>query len=281
MGEWSSTVFDGFALDDAEEVLARVRPDVVVCCASEQSPYEKRTHPTQWTELIGRGGFGLTLPLQARLVARAGPELDRGSPHALLVNGCFPDAVNPLLAALGLPVHCGIGNVATLAACLQAALGLPASAGWRCSATTPTSTRRRPGRRGAGLAGRQPDARRHRAAGRRPRAAPPGAQRLAGHAAARLLLDLLAGEEIHTNLPGPLGLPGGYPVRIAAATIALNLPAGAQPRRRPSTGTSAPADRDGVEVGDGRVGYTAGGGRCAGPHLPDIAAGWPPRRSTR
>ncbi len=59
-----------------------------------------------------------SLPRRAGLVAAH-------SPGAWLVNACFPDAVNPVLAALGIPVLCGIGNVGTLAASAQAALGLP------------------------------------------------------------------------------------------------------------------------------------------------------------
>ena len=269
------TVFDGFALDDAEEVLARVRPDVVVCCASEQSPYEKRTHPTQWTELIGRCGFGLTLPLQARIVAQLARALGRVSPQTLLVNGCFPDAVNPLLHALGLRVHCGIGNVATLAACLQAALNLPGqrelavlahhahldapsepdqeALAWLAGSPMPTVT--------GMLAG-------YRALPRQE------LNDLAGHAAARLLADLLSGEATHTSVPGPLGLPGGYPVLVQDGQIRLNLPAGVSQAQAVDWNTRA-GERDGITIGDGRVGYTPWAARELGRHLPDLAAGWP------
>jgi hypothetical protein len=269
------TVFDGFALDDAEEVLARVRPDVVVCCASEQSPYEKRTHPTQWTELIGRCGFGVTLPLQARIVARLARMLGRTSPQTLLVNGCFPDAVNPLLHAIGLRVHCGIGNVATLAACLQAALNLPGqrelavlahhvhldgprepeqeARAWLAGSPMPTVT--------GMLAG-------YRALPRQE------LNEIAGHAAARLLADLLSGQATHTSLPGPLGLPGGYPVMVQDGQIRLNLPAGVSQEQAVDWNTRA-GERDGITVRDGRVGYTPRAADELALYLPDIAAGWP------
>ncbi|GIH09055.1 hypothetical protein Rhe02_71220 [Rhizocola hellebori] len=271
----TSTVFDGFALDDAEEVLVRVRPEVVVCCASEQSPYEKRTQPTRWTELIGRCGFGLTLPLQARIAARLARVLSRVSPETLLVNGCFPDAVNPLLHALGLRVLCGIGNVATLAACLQAALNLPGqrelavlahhahldgprepdqeARAWLAGSPMPTVT--------GLLAG-------YRALPRQE------LNDLAGHAAARLLADLLRGEAAHTSVPGPLGLPGGYPVLVQDGQIRLNLPAGVSQAQAVEWNTRA-GERDGISVRDGHVGYTPGAAEELARYLPDIAAGWP------
>ncbi|MFF0250599.1 Tn3 family transposase [Streptosporangium sandarakinum] len=40
----------------------------------------------------------------------------------LFLNACFPGAVNPLLKTLGLPVFCGVGNVALLAASLRESL---------------------------------------------------------------------------------------------------------------------------------------------------------------
>ena len=114
---------EGYAADAAS--MARLRPDVLVCAASAQSPYERAAAPSAWTDLIAAAGFGVTLALQAELVSRLAVALAGGAPGATLVNGAFPDAVNPLLAARDLPVRCGIGNVATLAACLDAALGRP------------------------------------------------------------------------------------------------------------------------------------------------------------
>ncbi len=269
------TVFDGFALDDAQEVFARLRPDAVVCCASEQSPYEKRTHPTQWTELIERGGFGLTLALQARLVARLARALSRVSPQSLLINGCFPDAVNPLLHSLGLRVHCGIGNVSTLAACLQTALNLsgqrelavlahhahldaaqqPAdeARAWLATSPMPTVT---------GLLAGYRALPRHEL------------NDLAGHAAAHLLAGMLSGAPTHTSVPGPLGLPGGYPVLVQGNDIRLNLPAELTQAQAVEWNTRA-GERDGLRVDGDRVVHTPQAASALADHLPDLAAGWP------
>jgi hypothetical protein len=117
--------FAAESLHDEADALARLQPGVLVCCASAQSPYEKTTAPSAWTSLIARAGFGVTLPLQAALIVRLARAAAQVSPRTLVVNGCFPDVVNPLLAALKAPVTCGIGNVSTLAACLQAEIGRP------------------------------------------------------------------------------------------------------------------------------------------------------------
>ena len=50
------TVFDGFALDDAEEVLARVQP--TCWCAARQRSRRTRSDPSAVDRLIGRAGSG-------------------------------------------------------------------------------------------------------------------------------------------------------------------------------------------------------------------------------
>ncbi|HEU4422992.1 MAG TPA: potassium transporter TrkA [Pilimelia sp.] len=261
--------------DEPAVTLARLRPDLLVCCASAQSPYERITAPSAWTALIERAGFGLTLPLQATLAARLARAIVRASPDTLLINGCFPDVVNPLLAALGLPVHCGIGNVATLAACLQASLDLPdqrelAVLGHHAQLAAPDdpADEVRAWHGGTPLPGVTELLGPDRALPRRMLNA------LAGHAAARLLVDLASGAVVHTSLPGPLGLPGGYPVRLLGGRVALNLPAGL------TTGAAIDWNlrvgrRDGVEIRDGRIGYPDGAAAALAAYLPEVAAGWP------
>src|SRR5690349_15514554 len=53
-------------------LLAAVRPTGVLLCASTQSPWEADQQPSAWTDLLGHGGFGLTLPFQAMLAASVG-----------------------------------------------------------------------------------------------------------------------------------------------------------------------------------------------------------------
>jgi hypothetical protein len=270
----AGVTFTGEVLEDADAALDRLRPDVLVCAASTQSPYEKLGAPSPWTRLVERAGFGLTLPFQAAIVVRLARAIAAVSPETLLVNGCFPDAVNPLLDMLGLPVHCGIGNVATLAACLRTSLELPDQAelavlGHHAHLSAPEpgvddvlawSSGRPVADVGELLATARALPRKELNA-------------ISGHAAAQLLIELLAGKEIRTNLPGPLGLPGGYPVRLAGSSIALNLPSGVDRTEAIAWNTRAGL-RDGVEVVGGRVRHAPRVAAELKRYLPDRADGW-------
>jgi hypothetical protein len=54
----------------------------------------------------------------------------------------------------------------------------------------------------------------------------PELNQVTGLTAALLLSALLTGAALDTSLPGPLGLPGGYPVRLADGELELRLPPG-------------------------------------------------------
>ena len=250
-------------------VLAALRPDVLVCCASDHSPYERLARPSAWTDLVARSGFGVTLPLQAGLVSTLARSLAAACPDAVLVNGCLPDVVNPLLASLGLPVLCGIGNVATLAACLRAATGpadLAVLGHHAQLAETGVEVRAWVG--GAPVSGVTELLRPYRALPRRELNA------VGGHAAARLLVALTDGTELGTSLPGPGGLPGGYPVRVAGRRIEPDLPAGVDLAEAVAWNLLAGAP-DGVEVSGGRVRHSARTASALADHLPELADGWP------
>lgn len=235
------------------DVLAAARPAGVFVCASHQSPWERVTAPSAWTDLLARAGFGLALPLHADLAARAGRLVAAHAPDAWLVNACFPDAVNPVLAALGIPVLCGVGNVGTLAASLQAALGLPDQSrlallahhvhlhtppdpasearAWLDDAPLPDVTALLATQRATDRA---------------------LLNQVTGHTAALVLTALLGDTTTDTHVPGPHGLPGGYPVSLAAGRVSVRLPAGVGEAEAVEFNERA-ARRDGVRVTDGKV----------------------------
>ena len=89
---------------------------------------------------------------------------------------------------------------------------------------------------------------------------------------AALLLDaLLAGTGTDGNLPGPLGLPGGYPVRLRGRELELRLPPGFD-RAAAVAWNQRMADRDGVRVEGDRVRLNPGSAEVLAPYL-----GRPPR----
>jgi hypothetical protein len=186
-----------------------------------------------------------------------------------VLNACFPDAVNPLLAALGLPVLCGIGNAAIVAASLQAALELPdqrdlAVLAHHLHLHAPAD----PADEARAWVGGQPvtDVGARLAAQRA--ADPREVNQVTGLTAALLLDGLLAGTETHTSLPGPLGLPGGYPVRLRGAELTLRLPPGLD-RAAAVAWNQRMADRDGVRVDGDRVVLAPAAAEALAPYLSD------------
>lgn len=239
--------------DLLDEAVAAAR--VVVQCASLHSPWQAAP---SMRALVAEGGFGVTLPLQARLTIETARAVQRTGSDALMVNACYPDAVNPLLDRLGLPVFCGVGNVATLAAGLRTQLGgaghltmlahhdhlhEPASTGDEALAWLDGVAVAEVGKLLA------PQRRTDRRL----------LNQITGFAAAQLLSDLLGGRETATNLPGPLGRPGGYPVRVAGRTLTLDLPSGLDEATAVAWNERAAA-REGIEIGADRVTFT---GRAA------------------
>jgi hypothetical protein len=235
------------------DLLAATKPTGVYVCASHQSPWERATAPSAWTDLLASAGFGLALPLHADLAAQAGRLVATHAPRAWLVNACFPDAVNPVLAELDIPVLCGVGNVGTLAASLQAALGLPDQRRLRLLAHH-AHLHEPPGGTGdarAWLDGTPlPDVTALLTTQRATDRAL--LNRVTGLTAGMVLAALLAGARLDTHVPGPNGLPGGYPVRLDAGRVTLRLPAGVDEAEAVGFNTRA-GRRDGVRVEDGKI----------------------------
>ncbi|MFF1912959.1 hypothetical protein ACFVYE_15235 [Streptomyces sp. NPDC058239] len=251
------------------EVIRQEAPDGVLLCASHQSPWERRGAPSAWTALLGRGGFGLTLPLQADLAVVAGrAAAECGS---WFVNACFPDAVNPVLAALRVPVLCGIGNVALLAASLQARLGLPDQRRLRVVGHHVHLNPPGPAGEALGWLDDEPlDGVTAALAGQRAcdRSA---LNQVTGQAGAMLIDALASGSELDTSLPGVAGLPGGYPVRISGGRVTLRLPAGLS-RAEAVAANQRWSQADGIVVEGGRVRFAP----AAAAALAEAEPGWEP-----
>jgi len=213
--------------DDLAVLIAANRPSGVLLCASTQSPWENSTAPSRWTDFLVKAGFGVTLPLQAELALRVGRSITQASHGTWFVNACFPDAVNPLLAAVGIPVLCGIGNGALIAASVQTALGLADQRKLYVLAHhVHLHSPDRPQDEARAWYADSPVQGLGRLLAAQRSASRQELNRVTGLVAALLLRDLMAGAQTDTNLPGPLGLPGGYPVRLNGGHLTLRLPAG-------------------------------------------------------
>ena len=209
-------------------LIAAASPDVVVQVASLQtSAVIARDDP--WARLVAEGGLSATAPIQATLSARVGWAMRMAAPRARLVNCCFPDVVNAMLAALGLPVICGVGNVGILSSAFEGSVG-PGRVKVLAHYATIGAWRRPPTER-AGLpiprvwvdgaeisdvAARFADV----------LLTPEPAIEISGSATLPLLVAMAAGTQAVAHVPGPLGLPGGYPVRWDGTALTLDLPPG-------------------------------------------------------
>jgi hypothetical protein len=218
--------------DELVSTLTSAGASLVVCCASRQSPWEAASAPSAWTALTAKAGIALTLPLNADLALLAARAAQRTPGRPQLINACYPDAVNPLLAAVEVPVLTGVGNVALLDSSIrrtftQDALAPGATAPLRVighhlhlhsPAPGVAEARAWLGAReladvGARLAEQRATSRRELNA-------------VTGFHAALVIRALLSGALLHTSLPGPAGLPGGYPVLLRDGSVETDLPAG-------------------------------------------------------
>lgn len=219
--------------DAPASLIARVRPVVVTQAASIQTSAVISATGDGWSRLVAEGGLSATAVFQAVLSARVARAVRDAHPAAHMINCCFPDVVNAMLVAMGLPVTCGTGNVAILGGAFAGALS--AEPGPECSVRVLAhyqaigAWRRPPAERGgvpprvwvsgqevADVFGRFASV----------LLTPEPAIEVSGAAGVPLMLAMAAGETWSGHVPGPHGLPGGYPVRWHDGALSLDLPPG-------------------------------------------------------
>jgi hypothetical protein len=210
------------------QLVANTQPKVILHTASLQSPWELQNRTSQWSKLVACAGFGVTLPLQSSLAIRLAYEIKRHAPRTLLVNACYPDAVNPVLRRLGLPITSGIGNVGILSAAIRQNIAkspLQVIA-HHYHVTSLLGDGQRQGKgHGPGIWIEHKRARLDLAAIETIRRASGDRLNLITSATVLPILDGLMFEKlVHTHAPGPNGLPGGYPILIRHHSISLELP---------------------------------------------------------
>lgn len=215
--------------DAPAELVAALCPSVVVQAASVQTSAVILAAGDAWTRLVAEGGLSATAVFQAVLSARVARAVRDAHPAAQLINCCFPDVVNGMLAALGLPIACGTGNVAILANAFAGTLGSPQEVHVLAHYQALGAWRQAP-------AARQGVAPRVWLAGqevadvfdrfRAVQLTPEPAIEISGAAGVPLILAMALGRGWTGHVPGPHGLPGGYPVRWRDGALSLDLPPG-------------------------------------------------------
>jgi hypothetical protein len=272
----------GVDLGESERVadlLARMRATVIVQAASLQAASVISSPANGWTRLVAKGGLSATAVFQAVLTSRVARAMAQASPHSRLINCCFPDVANGIVAAMGLPVDCGIGNVAILAHAFAGMLeGDPRpKLQMLCHYQNIAVWRRAAARRGGPSARVWLDGAEVGDIYDRfgpVQLTPEPAIDISGASGVTLMLAMALGQDWSGHVPGPMGLPGGYPITLEGGRIDLDLPKDVDREAAIAWNAQFEAD-NGLVVGpDGRARYTGRLHDALKAESPDIAAGF-------
>ena len=257
----------------AEATISACRPRVVVQAASSQTPSVIAATGNAWSRLVAEGGLSATAVLQSLFSMRVAAAVPAG---CQMINCCFPDVVNGLIAASGLPIACGTGNIAILSNAFAASLGrsdVRVLAHYQCLGPF----RRQAGERGEPMPRVWIDEAeirdvRSRFADVKLTAEP--AIEISGASGVPLILAMAAGQPWRGHVPGPHGLPGGYPVIWDKEELRLDLPSGLT--RDDAIGWNARFEQEnGLVVGeDGFARYTGRLAETLRSVSPQLASGF-------
>jgi hypothetical protein len=227
----ASNIVDLLDARATAELLERGRHAVIVQAASLQPGSVISTTGNAWSQLVVEGGLSATAVFQARLSMQVARALRSTRPAGQLINCCFPDVVNGLITAAGLPIACGLGNVAILAHAFAGALPEAERPSLKVLAHYQTiAPWRRPKQDRSGPLPRawigDEELVDVLARFAEVRLTPEPVIDISGASGAPLIEAMAVGTEWTGHVPGPSGLPGGYPVRLSANRLDLDLPVG-------------------------------------------------------
>lgn len=242
----------------ATALIEATRPAVTVQAASIQTSQVIAASGTAWTRLVAEGGLSATAVFQALISARVAEAITSLKHRTAFINCCFPDVVNGMIAALGHDVACGMGNVAILSN-VFAGSGVVTGSIKVLAHYQNLSAWRRPAKERSGPAPRVwVDGREIEdvfATFAQVQLTPEPVIDISGASGVPMLLAMAKGEGWQGHVPGPGGLPGGYPVVLSEQGLQLALPAGLS--REEAIGWNAGFEaRSGLIVEGTRIRYT-------------------------
>jgi hypothetical protein len=278
-----------------ERLLRRERPAVVLHSASLLSPWHLHESTRPAAESLLAAGFAAQLPAQLPLLLTVMDAARAVDFRGVVVNCSYPDVTHPILARLGLAPLVGLGNVGMIRQRVLALLrrrarspgDLPlvrvlayhSQVGPVLRSEPPADPRRR-AKVFLGEAGEPADD--------LPYAGTPvlfgrEINALTCASAVPLLLALLpGGPSLRTSAPGPLGLLGGYPIRVTGGQATLDLPPAWPPGKAEAFQRQA-ARQDGIAQieADGTVVFTPAARKALRQVDPALAEPLAPRQAHR
>ena len=232
-------------IEQNAEILYRIRPDIIFNTASLHAWRAITQLPGDRYQALEPARFGPWLPMQLAPAYELMRAVRHCAVRTLTVNAAYPDAVNAVLDKVGLAPETGIGGVANLVPAVRLsiarlAMRAPEQVQVKMIAQQELSHRvalaglpsvahycLRYWVDGLDCSGAFEDAVIFNAVCTHYRSLGGGNINFFNAISAiRLLENLFADDEIITHVPGPGGLPGGYPVRVGMGRVLLALPYG-------------------------------------------------------
>lgn len=224
---------DALDVDGMTAFILRESPSIILQCAALLSPWALFERPDPLASILRDAGFALQLSAQLPAITALMLAVRASGVDCTVINCSYPDATHPILNKLGLAPTVGVGNVGMILGLAQASLGRGETRDLRVfahhahvSAVAGADKMRLgaipPPRVFAG----QEQILNDQFIFDGP-AIPPTRELNAlttAHALKVVSAFLPAAEPVLTSAPGPLGLPGGWPVRISEGEITLDLP---------------------------------------------------------
>ncbi|WP_339421094.1 hypothetical protein [Pseudomonas sp. RL_105y_Pfl1_103] len=224
------------------QLLREEAPDMLVNCASLQSWRVITGLPKLSFEKLDQAQFGPWLPMHLTLMHCLMRAVKASGITTKTINAAFPDAVNPILARIGLAPDIGVGNVANLVPAVRFSIarllecapadvqvqlyaqhyfshyvprgGLPPRASYRLL----YEVRDRPE-----LAGPAAEAIFSTVKSELRRLGGVDGQFLTACSAVTVIEGLFSPTPVLVHAPGPLGLPGGYPLLLHEGRIEVQF----------------------------------------------------------
>jgi hypothetical protein len=275
-----ATLMIDMAQEDAiVDTIGELQPTVVVQAASPQASAVIGSSGNAWTQLISEAGLSATAIIQAMFPIRVSRAINKSGVSCHFINCSYPDVVNSMIAALGLPITCGIGNVAILSSVFAKPLGVPEHERMHVLAhyqtitpyRSPASSRDGPEPR-IWVDGEEIANVRH--ATRDVKLTSEPVIDVSGASGVPLILAMAHAGDWLGHVPGPHGLPGGYPVRFSGNKLRLNLPASLTHDEAVSWNKSF-EEKNGIYVDESsRVLYAGVLRDQLATHSPELSAGF-------
>lgn len=231
-------------VEQTAEVIARFQPDLIICAATRQPLGGTQGLPPALAQQLAMAPMASRLPLSLPLIYKLmqAVHLAGKQGKAKVVNAIFPDMIHPILRQVGLSPTTGVGDLANNIPAVRLAvahtLNVPLSqieiylvmAHWVSYWMSRADVSHAPYHFSVFVNGE--DCTQQVKRSTIFQQLPTTLMRTGGEtgllmtaaSAAVVCRALLSGQPAFTHVPGPNGLPGGYPVEVGAQGVEVRLP---------------------------------------------------------